>query len=625
MADPVSELKVVIGADSGQLVAELGRADKALGKSADNFAVAMKAATVLAGAAAAAGAAMAAMVKSATDNADAMGKMAQGAGVATKEFTELVYAARLSDVSAEQLSTSLGRLNRNIADTAAGTGEAKDAFSALGIQVKNADGTLKNADQIMMEVAGQFAQMDDGAHKSALAIQIFGRAGAAMIPMLNAGAEGLRQMRDEANALGVTIDSKTAKAAEQFNDQLTRLGQVQQGLANSLMAELLPAMNQIVDAMVDGAKEGGGMQSQMKGLADGIKGSALVVFQTLAVLGSDVAFVFKGIGTEVGGIAAQLSALASGDFKAFSAIGQMMKADAALARQELDDFQRRIMNLGVAGGAGDGADNFDLQGRGGGGGGITDKTGADKKRKATSLFGQQLQEGMDEEMKLMAEIAQIVTDYRAKEREAEQENYDLRNKALIEFYDRQQEEAIRAGEEEIKIAQKTQTALQKFERKGYQERAKQIFEELDNITAGVSQHSRAMFNINKVAGIANAVINAYTGISKTMSAYPYPWNIAMAAAHGVAAFAQVNAIRSQSFDGGGGGAAPSLAGATAAPPVTPVGGTGVTAGGSSNTLDQTITVQGINENELFSGGRMRGLIENLLEAQRNGARVVLAS
>lgn len=68
--------------------------------------------------------------------------------------------------------------------------------------------------------------------------------------------------------------------------------------------------------------------------------------QTIAVLGANVAFVFKGIGTEIGGIAAQLSRLAVGDFAGFSAIGKMMKDDALRARKELDDFEKRILGIG---------------------------------------------------------------------------------------------------------------------------------------------------------------------------------------------------------------------------------------------------------------------------------------
>lgn len=628
MSDPVSSLQVIIGADAQQLIAELGAVDKSLARQGDKFDAAAKAASAFGAAAAGVGLALGAMVKAAAENADSLGKMAQSAGLAVEQFSELVYVAKLSDVSAEQLGTSIARLNRNIADTAAGTGEAREAFAALGIQVKNADGTLKNADDIMSEVAEQFAAMQDGAGKTALAMELFGKSGAAMIPMLNAGSSGIRQMREEARALGVTMDTETAKAAEQFNDQLTRVQQAGQGLSNQLMRELLPAMNQVADAMVSAAKQGGGLESSMTGLADKMKSGALVVFQTLAVLGSDVAFVFKGIGTEVGGIAAQLASLATGNFKAFSDIGRMMKEDARIAREELDAFQARIMNTHVPG-APDSIDNWDRMGRAGGGrsaytgGGRGESKSGDRSGKESTWLGQQLQEGMDEEMRIMAEIADIMTKYRQREREEEQAQYDARNKALIEFYDRQQEEAIRAGEEYLAIEKAKMTEIQRFEQKSMKDRVKTVGGELANLTAGVAQHSRTMFNINKAAGIANAIINAYEGISLTMAKYPYPINVALAAAHGAAAFAQVAAIRSAQFQGGG-GAAPSIAGSTAAPAVSPVS-SGTPGASGGNALDRTVTIVGLDEGALFSGGRVRGLIEAINEEVRNGARIRVAS
>jgi hypothetical protein len=162
--------------------------------------------------------------------------------------------------------------------------------------------------------------------------------------------------------------------------------------------------------------------------------------------------------------------------------------------------------------------------------------------------------------------------------------------------------------------------LTDFTRAGFQQQAKTVFEELANITAGVAQHNRALFEINKVAGIANAIIHAYEGISLTMAKYPYPLNIAMAAAHGLAAFAQVQAIRSAQFGDGGGGAAPSLAGGTAAPPVTPVD-----AGGRASSGRGPTTIIQLHGGEVFSRDQVRGLIEQIAEDTRDGGTVLLAN
>lgn len=93
----------------------------------------------------------------------------------------------------------------------------------------------------------------------------------------------------------------------------------------------------------------------------------------------------------------------------------------------------------------------------------------------------------------------------------------------------------------------------------WSQQTKTIFGELEQTTRGVAQHNKTMFEINKVAGIANAVVNTAEGVTKTLAKYPGPIGIALAAVHAAAGIAQINAIRSTQF-GGGGGAAPSVSG-----------------------------------------------------------------
>lgn len=91
------------------------------------------------------------------------------------------------------------------------------------------------------------------------------------------------------------------------------------------------------------------------GFASAINSIGTTGLQALAVLGANVTFVFKGIGTEIGGIAAQLSRLAVGDFKGFASIGKMMKEDATQARRELDAFEKRVLGGRVGASAANGA------------------------------------------------------------------------------------------------------------------------------------------------------------------------------------------------------------------------------------------------------------------------------
>lgn len=144
--------------------------------------------------------------------------------------------------------------------------------------------------------------------------------------------------------------------------------------------------------------------------------------------------------------------------------------------------------------------------------------------------------------------------------------------------------------------------------------------EIAALTAGVAQNNKTLFKINKVAAIANAVIGAYEGISRTLAAYPYPINIGMAALHAAAAFAQVQAIRSTSFGGTGGGTTPSLAGTTGTVndiPVetAPVIDEGLAAAPANNVISISFMNPGITDTEA-----VRTFIEqDLSAALRDGA------
>jgi len=188
---------------------------------------------------------VAGFIKQQIDLADSTGKMAQKVGISVEELSKLQYAAKLADVDASQLQTGLVKLSKGMVETANGTGQARNAFSALGINVKNADGSLKGSGDVLTEVAGKFAQYEDGANKTALAVQLFGKSGADLIPLLNAGSEGIRQSADELERFGGVITSAAAKNAELFNDNLSRLATVGSALGKSIANDVMPYLNQL--------------------------------------------------------------------------------------------------------------------------------------------------------------------------------------------------------------------------------------------------------------------------------------------------------------------------------------------------------------------------------------------
>jgi hypothetical protein len=159
-------------------------------------------------------------------------------------LSKLNYAAKLSDVSLGELQGGLQLLSKNME-------AGSDGLAALGISATTASGELRSTNEVMQDVAEAFAGMEDGAGKTALAMNIFGRSGANLIPLLNSGRKGLADMAGEAQSLGVVISQEAAKSAEQFNDNLTRLSEVMSGLTQSVIAPLLPKLIDLSEVLLD--------------------------------------------------------------------------------------------------------------------------------------------------------------------------------------------------------------------------------------------------------------------------------------------------------------------------------------------------------------------------------------
>lgn len=191
-----------------------------------------------------------ASVKGTIDAADEMSKAAAKFGIPIEELSRLKYAADLSDVSLEGLGTSVGKLSKNMVSAATGAGPMAEAFRAAGIAVTNADGSLRSSSEVLSDLSDKFASMPDGAEKTALAMQLMGRSGAEMIPLLNGGSAALKQMGEEAGTFGQVFTAEMGTNAEAFNDNLTRLGGAFGNLSARLTSELLPYLAQFTDWLV---------------------------------------------------------------------------------------------------------------------------------------------------------------------------------------------------------------------------------------------------------------------------------------------------------------------------------------------------------------------------------------
>jgi len=307
----VGALRVTLGLDSAQFTTGMKTAQTGLQRFAE---VAKAGALAIGTAMVAAGGAMAVAMKGVIDSADRMYEASQSLGVTVEDLSRLQYAAGLSGVSLEGLEKSIRKLSVGLYDASqSATGPAAEAFRALGISATDASGNVRPVIDVMGDLAAKFETMPDGVAKTALAIRVFGRSGADMIPMLNEGQAGLRAMYEEAEQLGVVLDTETAAAAERFNDNLTRLGKTQNGIVTKITAGMLPALSNLTDALAN--------TSRNTGILNGIGGALgrMMQVQYTVIAGVAGAFIF----------------LARSVNTATVAVGRLLRGDVAGATEAL--------------------------------------------------------------------------------------------------------------------------------------------------------------------------------------------------------------------------------------------------------------------------------------------------
>jgi hypothetical protein len=184
------------------------------------------------------------LARRALETADNFFKLSQKTGVNVETLSAYAHGADLAGIDTETLAKALGRLAKNTDLAAHGGAEAARPFRELGIEFRNQQGALRPLDALLGDIADRFAGMEDGTRKTALAIELFGRSGANLIPFLNKGRTGLAEIRAEAERLGLVLSTEDARAAEEFNDNLKRLRETVDGFARRELVAVLPLLIQ---------------------------------------------------------------------------------------------------------------------------------------------------------------------------------------------------------------------------------------------------------------------------------------------------------------------------------------------------------------------------------------------
>lgn len=474
--------------------------------------------------------------------ADSLSKTSPKVGVTVEKLSAYTYAAGLAGLSQEKLTTGLGLLNKQMQEAANNTGgPAAQAFKALGVEVTDANGRLRPTSDVLEEVSDKFATTRDGAGKTAIAMRLFGESGVHMIPMLN----NLRDVAAEAERTGNTVSTEFARTAESFNDSMTRMQSAGGLFVRTVSGPMIAALADLAERfnVVIGAQE----ELSLKTLQ--IDRAQLgAEYANLAARGEQQSARAQALIREIDAIDAKIIAankkLAELDARNKSRSGpqgDIALPPAAKAKgDEKDPVAEAILRRGAVYAA--------------------------EEQRAEDFRNRQLVRSHEDLQRL---TESLMTEEQVKllhhERDIEILNTAFENRFLTE-----QEHKLMLEELELQHQAKlgnvvAQGALERrrFMEMNATQQTQFVLGQMLALTQGVATHSKTMFKINKAAGIANAIINTYLGVTKALSAYPPPLSIAMAAVQMAAGMAQVKAIKSASF--GSATSAPSVGGGQATP------------------------------------------------------------
>ena len=231
--------------------------------------------------------------KASLDTADALGKTAARLGLTTTELQTLRFAAEQSGMQTTTLDMAMQRFTRRLSEAANGTGVLKDTFKELGIDIKNADGSLKSADSLLSEVADSMSKIPSQGERVRLAFAMFDSEGVKMVNMLQNGAKELDNTRNELVSLGGVLGGKFISDAQVANDAINKLSKTTGVIMMNAMAGIAPFIikaSEAILALIAAAKEHP-IIGQMTAAVVGLSGA----FAIFAIAGGPITLAIAGV------------------------------------------------------------------------------------------------------------------------------------------------------------------------------------------------------------------------------------------------------------------------------------------------------------------------------------------
>lgn len=219
-------------------------------------------------------------------------KMQSLTGATAEQASTFISVANYMGVATDVSTTAFAKFAKAVSNaqdkmqTASAEGKlATDMFSRLGISIDQIQG--KNTLEVFQIIQERLRGMKDGAEKTRVEMELFGKTGYQLHGMLNMSAEAMKQVEDRARAMGLIIDDEAAKKSAQFNRQLKDMEQTGKRLAIMIGQELLPVIMDYTQWAIDLTKSYSGMATEQKEAISGVvkfsfeAGIAVTVIQSV--------------------------------------------------------------------------------------------------------------------------------------------------------------------------------------------------------------------------------------------------------------------------------------------------------------------------------------------------------
>lgn len=484
-------------------------------------------------------------INSALQFGDAISELARRTGLTTRATQELQFAFIQSGASGEAYNTVMGKFVQTLGDAANGSQQAVDALKRVGItqeQLKS-----QSVEELYLRTSDSISRMTSAAERASTSMDIFGKSYKEAGSAISLSRTELEELRKIANATGAVLDSQVIKNAKKAKDEMEQWGRVINVQLTEAFVGIAPVLVKVASGIAEVAKMTR-FAAQEIGLIERV---------TLGDKRDDLLAKWNNTNNRIRALESGLISWTT--FNKEKEIAALKDRRSAIEKQ-LDENNKLFNKQQV------------LRGKGG------DTGEAPPGPAATKIVDPNEKQFEDLNAKLRGRLETLQIGFLT-EQEQQRAHLAQQQRIIQEAWVFEQislEERNRLLQEaeiqhQAKLGDITAQGLlarRQFEQQTLRQQASTIFGELANITAGVATHNKKLFQINKIAGVANATISAYEGASKSLAKYPWPLGGILAAIHLAAGLANVKAIASTTF--GSTSSAPSV-GAGGAVPVTDVG------------------------------------------------------